>query len=67
MNNFERLRDAGLLPDGIRQADQLDTTAYDTIDSLTSEEVDALISAFDKIRGDEAKNRVRETMSICGF
>ena len=67
MSNFDRLRDAGLFPDNITQSDHLDTTAYDTIDSLSSAEVDALISAFDKIQGNEAKNQMREAITICGF
>jgi hypothetical protein len=74
MTNFERLRDAGLFHGHIQQQTDLDQAVSATIDTLTSEEVDALISAYNKLPHDDptqqatqSRDQVRQCMSITGF
>jgi hypothetical protein len=62
MKNFDRLHQAGLFPSDVKNEGDLAPDARQVINRLTSEEVEALISSFNKVdqgRQSEVQNLMR--------
>ena len=66
MKNFNRLNQAGLFPPNVKNEGDLAPEAQRVIDALTSEEVEALISSFNKV--DQVRQtEIQNTMTVSGF
>jgi hypothetical protein len=66
MKNFDRLNQAGLFPQNVRHETDLAPEAQRVIDGLTGEEIEALISSFNKV-AHARKAEIQNLMPICGF
>jgi hypothetical protein len=66
MKNFARLNQAGLFPSNVRSEGDLSPNDLQVINRLTSEELEALISTFNKV--DQGRqSEVQNLMPVVGF
>ncbi len=66
MNNFDRLYQAGLFPSDVKNEGDLSPDARQVIKKLTNEEVEALISSFNKVEQGR-KGDVQNLMRVASF
>lgn len=66
MSNFDILYKAGMFPSSVKQESDLDPKVQATIRTLSSEEVDVLISTFKKL-DPLAPNQAMDAMRTASF
>ncbi|WP_437907139.1 hypothetical protein WME95_04330 [Sorangium sp. So ce327] len=66
MSNFDTLYNAGMFPSAVTKEADLDPTVRDTIARLSSDEINALISAYKKLDS-TAQSNTQAFLQVCGF